>query len=114
MSDELKVTKDAVLRAAEKCITAKGVLKEMFPEAFVPKEIIRGGTRFKVWGVEYVLGRIMVEGEWYYGLVSLEDGNEYSNSVRGINCKNAIRRSDLPILLGSAYPDEYEIIRRRI
>lgn len=31
---ELKVTKENVLKAAEKCSTAKQVLKEMFPEAF--------------------------------------------------------------------------------
>ena len=31
---KFKITKEAVLRAAGKCGTAKEVLKEMFPEAF--------------------------------------------------------------------------------
>lgn len=31
---ELKITKEKVLAAAEKCNTAKDVLKSMFPEAF--------------------------------------------------------------------------------
>ena len=32
--EELKVTKEKVLAAAEKCPTAKEVLEELFPEAF--------------------------------------------------------------------------------
>lgn len=31
---ELKITSEAVQRAAEKCSTAKEVLKELFPDAF--------------------------------------------------------------------------------
>lgn len=34
MSTELKITKERVLKAAEKCSTAKDTLKELFPEAF--------------------------------------------------------------------------------
>lgn len=34
MSDELKITKETVLKAASKCPTAKEVLKELFPEVF--------------------------------------------------------------------------------
>jgi len=34
---ELKVTKEKVLIAAEKCPSAKEVLKELFPEVFVKK-----------------------------------------------------------------------------
>lgn len=34
MSNELKVTKDAVLKAAESCSTAKSVLKTLFPDVF--------------------------------------------------------------------------------
>ena len=47
MNDELKITKDRVLAAAEKCGTAKEILKELFPEAFrnewelVPVEDLR-------------------------------------------------------------------------
>lgn len=36
MSQELKITKERVLKAAEKCSTAKDTLKELFPEAFDP------------------------------------------------------------------------------
>lgn len=36
--EELKITKERVLSAAGKCGTAKEVLKELFPEAFVVKE----------------------------------------------------------------------------
>ena len=32
--EELTITKEAVLRAAEKCSTAKNILKEIFPEVF--------------------------------------------------------------------------------
>lgn len=34
MTTELKITVEAVKRAAEKCGTAKEVLKELFPEVF--------------------------------------------------------------------------------
>lgn len=34
MSDELKITKQRVLAAAERCSDAKNVLKELFPEVF--------------------------------------------------------------------------------
>lgn len=34
---ELKITDEAVRRAAEKCSTAKSVLTELFPEAFGPE-----------------------------------------------------------------------------
>jgi hypothetical protein len=38
--EELKVTKESVVRAAEKCPAAREVLKEMFPEVFqVPSQI---------------------------------------------------------------------------
>jgi len=33
MAEELKITKEAVLRAAGKCEQAKEVLKELFPDA---------------------------------------------------------------------------------
>lgn len=38
MSDELKVTKAAVLEAASKCSTAKATLQVLFPEAFKPSD----------------------------------------------------------------------------
>ena len=38
MSDELKVTKAAVLQAASKCSTAKATLQVLFPEAFKPSD----------------------------------------------------------------------------
>ena len=34
MSEELKIKKERVLAAAEKCEEAKGILKELFPEIF--------------------------------------------------------------------------------
>lgn len=38
MSKTVNTTDDLVLKAAQKCPTAKDVLKELFPEVFVPKE----------------------------------------------------------------------------
>ena len=38
MSDELKVTKAAVLEAASKCSTAKATLQVLFPDAFKPSD----------------------------------------------------------------------------
>jgi hypothetical protein len=43
MSDELKVTKDRVLKTAESCGEAKRVLQQLFPEAFeTPFETFEG------------------------------------------------------------------------
>lgn len=52
MSNELKVTKERVLAAAEGCSTAKDVLSKLFPEAFEKKEKWEDVTRdayLEVW-----------------------------------------------------------------
>lgn len=41
--DELKITKERVLEAADKCGDAKRILKTLFPEAFVTDGIMRNG-----------------------------------------------------------------------
>lgn len=41
MGKELKVTKEAVLRAAKSCPDARRILENMFPEAFVNEERAR-------------------------------------------------------------------------
>ena len=41
--NELKITKERVLEAAEKCSDAKQILKTLFPEAFVGEGIINNG-----------------------------------------------------------------------
>jgi hypothetical protein len=54
MKNELKVTKERVLKAANSCPTAKGVLEKLFPEAFVPNgskwDIIIDGFRYCIYG----------------------------------------------------------------
>lgn len=41
--DELKITKDRVLEAAEKCSDAKRILKTLFPEVFVEDSSMKAG-----------------------------------------------------------------------
>jgi len=49
MSDELKVTKAAVLEAASKCSTAKATLQVLFPDAFKPSdEPFYFGTGYRI------------------------------------------------------------------
>jgi len=40
MEQKYEITKGAILRAAEKCSTAKEVLKVMFPEAFESENLL--------------------------------------------------------------------------
>lgn len=49
MTDELKVTKAAVLEAASKCSTAKATLQVLFPDAFKPSdEPFYFGTGYRI------------------------------------------------------------------
>ena len=67
MSQELKITKERVLKAAEKCSTAKDTLKELFPEAF--------DSRAFKFGSEYLITE-ECEGPLFIGNGFAPDGLE--------------------------------------
>jgi hypothetical protein len=69
---ELKITKEKVLAAAEKCSTAKDVLKSMFPEAFE----IKGGVKVTHWR-----GGIYTDATSGYSLLSNRNSGLYENKA---------------------------------
>lgn len=80
---ELKVTKEKVLEASEKCSTAKNIFKVMFPEVFKNKETAVVGKWYNVGGLMinfqgygngYCFG-INRDGEWSNSM-GFHDGDE--------------------------------------
>lgn len=71
MSKELKITKERVIAAANKCRTAKDVLKELFPDVFGKVDFAAGNI------VENRAGdtRIIIFSDGKYYAYALRDGS---------------------------------------
>ena len=95
---ELKVTKEKVLAAASKCTTAKQVLQELFPEAFVTYK--RGDKFVDSWGNRYILAQTdLIDIAAVMCLISLKDGNRHRNPYK-VNDLKAITETEFKNIAG--------------
>lgn len=82
MSEKLEITKEAVLKAAERCPTAKEVLKDLFPDVFISNKEIKAGNIYYEDGHYFLVLSHWRDGLWQ--LVDLLNGFMYSDSCEQI------------------------------
>ena len=78
---EIKLTKEAILRAADKCPTAKAVLKELAPECFEKEnpELIKGHV--------YKITKGSCVGD-YFAWMSRPTGEYFASDIGSTYCGN--------------------------
>lgn len=92
--EELKISKEAVLKASKVSETSKEVLKTLFPEVFIDKHI-PVGTLFisDKHGSKYILAQVKHS---MYTLINLFDGNRY---------RDPIKLNNIDFIKGIPYPE---------
>jgi hypothetical protein len=108
--EELKITKDKIIEAANKCSTAKQTLKILFPEAF-EEEYYEFGSRFRFMDEfrkypEFILTRVQIKDfEFYASLTSVKDGHNWSTIIKVAN-SNKITKEEFRQLHSSQFKFE--------
>jgi hypothetical protein len=79
--EELKITKEKVLEAANKCSTAKETLKVLFPEVFKEKTYKIGTTFVTDSGDRFMLSRYRSKDSIYFFLLCLNNSKGFGWNV---------------------------------